>query len=44
MGSGYTLNTFTGGYFNTTTALDAINFKMYSGNITAGKVKMFGLK
>ena len=44
MGSGYTINTFTGGYFNTTTALDAINFKMSSGNITAGKVKMFGIK
>ena len=37
------MDLFTGGYFNTTTALNAINFKMSSGNIDAGKIKMYGI-
>jgi len=32
------------GYFNTTSAIDAISFKYASGNITAGKIKMYGVK
>ena len=32
------------GYFNTTSAIDAISFKYASGNITAGKIKMWGVK
>ena len=31
------------GYFNTTSAIDAIQFKMSSGNIDAGKIKLFGI-
>ena len=34
---------FTGGYFNTTSALNAISFKMDSGNFD-GTIKMFGIK
>ena len=32
------------GYFNTTSAINAISFKMSSGNINAGTIKMFGIK
>ena len=32
------------GYFNTTSAIDAIDFKMSSGNIDAGTIQMFGVK
>jgi len=31
------------GYFNTTSAIDAIQFKMSSGNIDAGTIQMFGV-
>ena len=34
---------FTGGYFNTTSAVDAIDFKMSSGNIDAGEITLFGV-
>ena len=37
-------DTYTAGYFNTTTALNAISFKMSSGNIDAGKIKMYGCR
>ena len=37
-------NGFCAGYVNTTTALTRIQFKMHSGNIDAGKIKMYGLK
>ena len=32
------------GYFNTTSAIDEIQFKMSSGNIDAGTIKLYGLK
>ena len=32
------------GYINTTSAIDAIQFKMDTGNIDAGTIKMFGVK
>jgi len=32
------------GYFNTTSAIDAVQFKMSSGNIDAGTIKLYGLK
>jgi len=32
------------GYFNTTSAINAIQFKFDSGNIDAGKIKMYGIK
>jgi hypothetical protein len=33
----------TAGYFNTTTALTRVRFKMSSGNIDAGTIKMYGV-
>ena len=36
-------DTFVGGYINDTTAIDEIRFKMSSGNIDAGTIKMFGV-
>ena len=32
------------GYGNTTSAVDSIQFKMTSGNIDAGKIKLYGIK
>lgn len=40
----HTANTYTAGYFNTTTALTRVQFKISSGNIDAGKIKLYGLK
>ena len=34
---------FTGGYFNTTSAINAVQFKMSSGNIDAGTITMYGV-
>ena len=34
---------FRGGYFNSTSAIDAIQFKMSSGNIDAGTIKLYGV-
>ena len=39
-----TYNTFCAGYGNTTSAVNAISFKMESGNIDAGKIKLYGIK
>ena len=41
--AGREVNTFPAGYFNTTTALNAIQFKMASGNFD-GTIKMYGIK
>ena len=35
---------FSGGYFNTTSAVDAIQFKMNTGNIDSGTIKLYGIK
>jgi len=35
---------FTHGYFNTTSAIDEIQFKMSSGNIDSGTIKLYGIK
>ena len=35
---------FTAGYANTTSAVNAIQFKMSSGNIDAGQIKLYGIK
>jgi len=35
---------YNAGYINTTSAIDDIQFKMSSGNIDSGKIKMFGIK
>ena len=37
-------NPFVAGYFNTTTALTRVRFKMSSGNIDAGTFKLYGIK
>ena len=34
---------YTGGYFNTTSAIDAIQFKFGSGNIDSGTIKLYGI-
>mgnify|MGYP001421284935 FL=1 len=39
----FSMNTFLGGYGNTTSAIDAIDFKMSSGNIDSGTIQMFGV-
>jgi len=39
----YSMRDFTSGYFNTTSAINAIQFKMSSGNLDAGTIKMFGV-
>jgi len=44
MRSDFSFRAFTGGYFNTTTAIDAIQFKMNSGNIDSGTIKLYGIK
>ena len=36
------LDCFTGGYFNTTSDIDAVNFAFYSGNMN-GTIKMYGV-
>ena len=35
---------YVGGYINSTSAINAIDFKMSSGNVDAGKIKMYGIK
>jgi len=35
---------FAAGYVNTTSAVDAVQFKMSSGNIDSGIIKMYGIK
>ena len=34
---------FTGGYGNTTSAIDAVQFKMHDGNIDAGDICLYGI-
>ena len=36
--------TYYAGYFNTTTALTRVQFKMSSGNMDSGTIKMYGIK
>jgi hypothetical protein len=40
----YTADCYTAGYFNTTSAVNAIRFQMSSGNIDDGIIKMYGVK
>ena len=42
-GTGYSTNMYTAGYFNTTSAIDEIQFKMSSGNIDAGDICLYGI-
>jgi hypothetical protein len=41
--SDYTNQFFVAGYFNTTSAIDEIQFKMSSGNIDSGQILLFGV-
>jgi hypothetical protein len=36
-------NTYTAGYYNTTSAINAVQFSMSSGNIDAGTIYMYGV-
>jgi len=40
----YTIQQFLGGYGNTTSAVNAVQFKFDSGNIDAGTIKLYGIK
>jgi len=37
-------NFYISGYFNTTSAIDEIQFKMSSGNVDSGTIKLYGIK
>ena len=39
----YSIQCFMAGYFNTTSAVDAVQFKFSSGNIDAGTIKLYGV-
>jgi len=39
----YSINDFSAGYFNTTSAVDSIQFKFNSGNIDSGVIKLYGI-
>ena len=41
--SGYAQDEYTAGYFNTTSSIDAVQFKMASGNIDAGDILLYGV-
>jgi len=41
---GYEFDANVAGYFNTTSAVNAIQFKMSSGNIDSGTIKLYGIK
>ena len=41
--SKYVGNDYIAGYFNTTSAIDAVQFKMDSGNIDAGDICLYGI-
>ena len=43
-GSAYALNSYVAGYFNTTSSLTNLIFRMSSGNIDDGIIKMYGVK
>jgi hypothetical protein len=42
-GDGVSLNMFTSGYFQTTSAINAIQFKFVSGAIESGTIKLYGI-
>jgi len=43
-GADYSARWFVAGYFNTTSAINAIRFQMSSGNIDDGIIKLYGVK
>ena len=40
----YAISQFAAGYFNTTSAINAIQFRFASGNIDAGRIALYGIK
>ena len=42
-GADYTVNQYTAGYANTTSAIDAVKFTMDTGNMDSGQILLFGL-
>ena len=42
-GADIMINPHTAGYGNTTSAVDAIQFKMNTGNIDAGTISLYGI-
>jgi hypothetical protein len=42
--SDYSKRYFVGGYFNTTSAIDEIQFKFASGNMDSGTIKLYGIR
>ena len=40
----FAYDNYIAGYFNTTSAIDAIQFKMDSGNIDSGTIKLYGIR
>jgi len=44
LNSNASINVFTAGYGNTTSAINAVQFKMSSGNIADGKIYLYGIK
>ena len=44
LNSDYQSQKYHAGYFNTTSAIDEIQFKINSGNIDAGTIKLYGIK
>ena len=43
-GTDYSINTYVARYANTTSDVDAVQFKMSSGNIDSGTIKLYGIK
>ena len=39
----YSMNDYSAGYANTTSAVDAVQFKFASGNIDAGDICLYGI-
>ena len=39
----YSIENFTAGYFNSTSAINAVQFKMSIGNIDSGVIKLYGI-
>jgi hypothetical protein len=42
-GADYTVNQYTAGYANTTSAIDAVKFQMDTGNMDAGDICLYGI-
>lgn len=40
----YPVDSYTAGYFNTTSAINAVRFIMTNGNLDAGTIKLYGVK